>query len=413
MDILYNPDPFAAMDLNAEMEKVKRKEFQEKQDSRTTHNSPWLKYSVLEISKELRDRMEEAIKANLDVVQVEDSNQQDSEKYITSKLVSKGFLPFHINEALLHRKTLQGVLDWLCLHVPEQDLPVSVRPNDSNRMEHQVLTTEELSQEYIIRRLVEFGFSRNICQAVLEETKEEMAAVTTLCWSLIYFEKEKSISLSLEEFDELIEEEKNVLDSIYDDTVSFVKSPGGATFTYLIESNKQTLKIDIIISQSCNYPHNPPAIIVTNDSTPAYIRLSLMQQAILESINYRSNAMVFSILSWISDNCQRIIDNPQSLTSIKICIENLSLKLQNSPFTSKSVQKNSKTKSNLFDKSDSNTNFRMSEYKKTQMESKNYLDMLEKRMKLPAYALKDRICKLLETNQVLLICGETGCGKST
>jgi HrpA-like RNA helicase len=39
--------------------------------------------------------------------------------------------------------------------------------------------------------------------------------------------------------------------------------------------------------------------------------------------------------------------------------------------------------------------------------------MLSRRQKLPAYALKDKICETVDNNQVLLICGETGCGKST
>merc|ERR1711871_1786632 len=39
--------------------------------------------------------------------------------------------------------------------------------------------------------------------------------------------------------------------------------------------------------------------------------------------------------------------------------------------------------------------------------------MFNVRSKLPAWALKDNISKLIEENQVVVLSGETGCGKST
>lgn len=39
--------------------------------------------------------------------------------------------------------------------------------------------------------------------------------------------------------------------------------------------------------------------------------------------------------------------------------------------------------------------------------------MLESRAKLPIAELKDDILRLLKENNVLVVCGETGCGKTT
>ena len=39
--------------------------------------------------------------------------------------------------------------------------------------------------------------------------------------------------------------------------------------------------------------------------------------------------------------------------------------------------------------------------------------MLESRAKLPTAELKDDILRLLKENNVLVVCGETGCGKTT
>lgn len=46
-------------------------------------------------------------------------------------------------------------------------------------------------------------------------------------------------------------------------------------------------------------------------------------------------------------------------------------------------------------------------------ESENYVEMLRCRQKLPAYLHKDEIIDLIEKHQVILVEGNTGCGKTT
>lgn len=45
--------------------------------------------------------------------------------------------------------------------------------------------------------------------------------------------------------------------------------------------------------------------------------------------------------------------------------------------------------------------------------SENYVNMIEFRQKLPAHQHKEEIIDLIDKNQVLLIEGNTGCGKTT
>ncbi|XP_012225359.2 ATP-dependent DNA/RNA helicase DHX36 isoform X2 [Linepithema humile] len=54
----------------------------------------------------------------------------------------------------------------------------------------------------------------------------------------------------------------------------------------------------------------------------------------------------------------------------------------------------------------------LNEYKEKQTQH-DYLNMLKFRMKLPTYHKKLEILKLIEDNQVIVISGETGCGKTT
>lgn len=45
--------------------------------------------------------------------------------------------------------------------------------------------------------------------------------------------------------------------------------------------------------------------------------------------------------------------------------------------------------------------------------NEDYINMIEFRMKLPAHKSKQEIINLMEANQVILIEGSTGCGKTT
>ncbi|GJQ80024.1 hypothetical protein Trydic_g5004 [Trypoxylus dichotomus] len=52
------------------------------------------------------------------------------------------------------------------------------------------------------------------------------------------------------------------------------------------------------------------------------------------------------------------------------------------------------------------------QFLESRLESR-YISMMKKRTKLPAFEMKDQIIDLIENNQVCVISGETGCGKTT
>lgn len=54
-------------------------------------------------------------------------------------------------------------------------------------------------------------------------------------------------------------------------------------------------------------------------------------------------------------------------------------------------------------------------YKQQQskLENQKYMQMMRKRQKLPSYSMQDEILKIINENQICVISGETGCGKTT
>ena len=74
--------------------------------------------------------------------------------------------------------------DWLCLHVPEQDLPVKFKPQ-IERMEASSHTPESLANEYKVQRLVARGFSHKESSAALVKCDYvEMRALEMMLYRL-------------------------------------------------------------------------------------------------------------------------------------------------------------------------------------------------------------------------------------
>lgn len=62
---------------------------------------------------------------------------------------------------------------------------------------------------------------------------------------------------------------------------------------------------------------------------------------------------------------------------------------------------------------DSNLDCKLYEEHCNKLNNRRYQEMLNVRQKLPAYNLKDDIVGRINRNQVIVITGETGCGKTT
>lgn len=395
----YDPDPFAALENKArsviEDSITERKNRDARSAAKHDEESPWLKYPPIEIPKELRESLEAAIRANIDLASVEDSaylNSNDHAKLV-KQLQTKGFELVHIKEAMTYRATLQGLIDWLCLHVPEEDLPISMRPVDSSKMEAQNHTTESLSREFIVRRLIATGFSKNMAETALNESQgDEMMAMTRLCWTLVDFAAvEDEAKLSTTELQELIDEEKDVLDSIFDG-VDFQTTANGIAFTFKVHLSPvhKESNVQIQISTNSNYPNTPPAVIVTDPSLPAYIRLSLMKNAMAESLNYLASSMIYSIISWLEEMGPGIVSNPPPLVSLKCHNENeLTLALNQEKNSNGS--KNNKSLKRIRYIDHENVNTSLFQYRNQQLKSKDYLQMLDGRKKLPVYKSRDHI----------------------
>jgi ATP-dependent RNA helicase DHX57 len=323
--------------------------------------------------------------------------------------IKKGFREAHVDEALQYRSNLSDLHDWLAIHVPEDDLPISQRPKDHKSIVLSNQTPEELSRQYMVDRLHAVGFSRYDCRHALEACSfDEYHALVHLCHilsGLSNSDLNQDAVSTADEVKDLVEEERQVLESIYEN-VQHEVSDIGQKFTISIEQ----LEVSICIPHSLPYPHRLPGLSLTSTSYPAYIRLAVLKRVYVEaSSSFLGSPMIFSILGSIEQCLPEILSTPPPLTSLyrkgdKMDLSNLSSHKSSKPKNSKTSKRHLNLPSSAV-------------LKKELLEKRRgdiqYKSMQEVRQKLPSFKFKANITNSLTKNQCLIICGETGCGKST
>jgi ATP-dependent RNA helicase DHX57 len=394
---LYSSDPFIGKDNLQSFRETQRV------SKPTIHNSPWLKYPILNVPKQLREMIEEVLNAN--IVFKPKAAENLNAKPLQKSLLKQGFLPSHVTECLLYTSTLDKALEWLYLHIPESDLPKSLQPVDFNQVIVQNYNSNDLAEQYIIRKLISTGFSSENSANAVRQWINEIDTVTRLCWSLIDRKFEDSPNFNQIDFDEELE----VLESIYGPDISFERKEHGTIISINVQflAGKSPSKLNIYVSISQGYPFTVPGMIIADDEIPSYIRLGVMQKALQNVLDLIGQPMIFQIISWMEENAQKMMLNPPPLVSLRQRSENELSKIMQ-PTKGKELKAQRALK---------NANFgllnQLKDKYRTKLESPEYIDFLRKRQKLPAFQAKQEICDLLDKNSVLLICGETGCGKST
>jgi len=181
------------------------------------------------------------------------------------------------------------------------------------------------------------------------------------------------------------------------------------------------IKWYFIIPKSCNYPFAIPAIAVWNDKIPLYIRKHLMLKLGELASTILGSCMMFDLVNWLEQNIDDIIKHPPNLVAVyddKKIITSTRKTDKKSNDNNKKIgevtsKKNSKNKKRKPIKNNPEINTRLLNQFKEKENNPKYIEMLKYREKLPSYKYQHPIIEGLEENQVIIISGETGCGKST
>lgn len=186
--------------------------------------------------------------------------------------------------------------------------------------------------------------------------------------------------------------------------------------------NNYTFELEIRFPKNIVYPYEPPLIFLkTNAPLKDQICLHICRRLHKEAVNMAQDGFpcVYSVLdllqneeeiiSYIKENKVNFLLPNEKLFPTETIISDDVLKP--SHYKKGITGKNSKQSLTIENMLRENENI-IRKFKSKVNESK-YLSLLNIRKSLPAYEFKDAIIEQIKSNQVVIISGETGCGKST
>ncbi|CAO3593081.1 unnamed protein product [Absidia cylindrospora] len=367
-------------------------------------------------------------------------------KDIIDGLVKMGFRPSHVNEALDYCGDTTSALDWLCLHVPEDDLPAHFLHGSYNpKMTTISHTTQSLGRDWLLKRMNSIGYPPSVCEEAMQQVNDDDSkALELLQWRLVHTDSDISDILeapapmaSDEELKDARDEEIIALESIYE--TRFQKEVDQdqrlhykiqymvqvdtkmQTTTVIINKKKQTktqlpprqpLILDIMIPAHSSYPHALPVFMIHCEGLPSYLKLSMIQGLVEEGERNMGMPMIYMCAEWLQEQADHLIAHPPKLRKITDGI-------MTTPLASggkrrkrnKQQQRHQQNQASLIQDS------KLSAQLKNDLEARHKSDAYQPfaaiRSKLPADAFKDKVIQAVKQRQVTIVSGETGCGKTT
>ncbi|OLN95452.1 putative ATP-dependent RNA helicase ucp12 [Colletotrichum chlorophyti] len=333
-------------------------------------------------------------------------------KAIIDELGKLGFRRSHVEEATEICKDREETLEWLLIHVPEDDLPQWALPE--SYAAGISVASMDLKKEAAIKRLSESGYSIDLCARVFEEAGNSEGRAAELLQQRLVGQGSADIPQITAE--ELLPSGVSA-DELWDDEVSAMESSFGDHFKQTspdiiqvrlesVKNGGKTLDAAIQVRKSPNYPAQLTFTVVAQ--LPAQIKLSVIKQTVAYlDESYREEPMkIFVAIDWIQQNVNDIIERPGKLVDISAVASTAS----EVPSATRPQRPNTQRPPKpIMWKPDPRTR----EDWMRRQEDPAWKKMMTKRQSLPAWQVGDDIVRTVSENHVTIISGETGSGKST
>lgn len=376
----------------------------------------WTTAPKVEMGRQTRTQLEDLLRNAVTWNPHNVRMQQGQKDTIISDLSKLGFRRSHVLEAVDCCKDREETLEWLLIHVPEDDLPRWAMPESYSAGVS--LGSTDLKREGLIKSLAQAGYSVELCARMLDraggdESKAAEALQKILLASSMTSQEadEDDVSfLDMGSPDEQWNDEVSSLEAMYGENF---KSESEDSIAIKLDSVQNALggqKSDVEAFLHVRRPSSYPKhlILAIAAKVPSYIKLSIIKQALAYvQGSLRDEPMkIYLVTDWIQQNINGIIENPGRLTDISAVSSAAS---ENRPQGRRFITKKSRQTQPIRWRRDSRTRDRWLQ----RQESPPWQDMLLKRQRLPAWQMRDHIVRTVKENHVTIISGETGSGKST
>eukprot|EP00037_Helgoeca_nana_P016072 m.150760 g.150760 ORF g.150760 m.150760 type:complete len:1372 (+) comp23324_c0_seq4:577-4692(+) len=436
-EVLTAPDPFKVTQAAREHARAVEKS-QKDRDRRMKQGNREL--PNVRISEKLRLLVEEAADA---VGSAAGEKAADSEGGVdgaadpdlVASVMRLGFRKEHVEEALKYVDDETNALDWLCIHVPEGDLPQKFRPQVI-QIEGSAHTPESLALEYKVRRIAERGFGAKETRLALDGVGgDETTALLRLAEAVCKPDEPVNLGdaattdVSEEELTDLRAEEVEALEAIFGAAAATVTADGYTIHKVTVRREKQrpVFSVEVIIPHASRYPFALPGIVVSSTELPVYICHTAMRQLHTAAVTAVGEPMVYELVNWLKEAMPELVKKPPPLTALKPYVSlQPTLKASTAAPASKQQAERSGGRSSSKKQQHggggnrrqprrnrlSDANVLVEKHRKV-LASAKYRTMRKTRDKLPAGGFRAKIVETINGNQVTVIGGETGCGKTT
>lgn len=324
-------------------------------------------------------------------------------RVIATDLANIGFRKSHAEEAAEICKDREECLEWLLIHVPEDDLPKWCLPD--NYLAGVSLASGDLKREGKLKRLTAAGYPLEFCSDALDLCSgDEARAAETLQNRLLQTDTVPPSDTPA--FVGFWDEEQATLEAIFGDR--YTNHDRICTILLDLKTATKgsiTLKARPPIS---GYPYSLPVISVEAD-LPAYVRLSILKQALSSAEKDLGDQMLFNIVDWLEQNIPRITEQPGRLRDVASVT---STPINQVSSRSRATKQRRRPEPITWNDRGGKSQQILNDWRAKQS-TPSQQKMLEARQNLPAWKLQDDIVSSVNSNQVTIISGETGSGKST
>ena len=329
---------------------------------------------------------------------------------------------------------------WLLTYLPEDDLPP--RYHHSSRkglgVEQNIRLggagkgQEGLQQEWLVEKVGKVtGISTGIIQSesIKHKLRDEVLLIDHLLQLLTgwHWPQVETTKIS-----KVVEEELMTLEAIQGDRFRRLSSEH-----VVIDVRTERVQLEIHYYPHCRSKYlqsqSPPTISIAssgNSTLPAYIRLHLTKTLILQcrgdpewSETIESGEMgggiISSMIDWLEINVDGILDRPPNISQVmsglvpKTSIEGSIKGVANDNVTGVKNEGRLKVTMDKSGRQDRAITDRLRAQRDRMLSDPKHQAMLNQREKLPAAKLKRQFLDLVENNQVVVVMGSTGCGKTT
>ncbi|KAK5657292.1 hypothetical protein OQA88_3354 [Cercophora sp. LCS_1] len=329
---------------------------------------------------------------------------------IVKEFKELGFRQSHVEEAVGECKDREETLEWLLVHIPEDDLPRWALPERYTA--GVTVAATDLKKEGVIKRLSQSGYSVDLCRKILaaSDGDEGRAAETLQNLLLASGSEAPQPEANGDDFwrspDECWEEEMATLEASFGDKYSSL-SPDVCQIKLDSVVNGDNNDVETLL-QFRKSPQYPAQVILSVEAAlPAYIKLSIIKKALAYANTslHGEEMKVYFVASWVQENINEIIERPGALRDVA----SVASAASEEPRAFKPRKRRPrypqpiKWIANPQSKSEWLARTEAPAYKKT----------LSQRERLPAWQVRHMVVQTVLENQVTIISGETGSGKST